>query len=111
MFSKAGKLPYRCISDYVRPKGELDYVSFFAVTAGRHVRAAANRFKEEGDYLKAMRYKRLLLSWSKGSPNGRTRLSATAGASLMHPTSRWNSVSGEIPRAALFLRIPGLSES
>ncbi|KUL17298.1 MULTISPECIES: methionine synthase [Bacillus] len=66
VFPRQEKLPYRCISDYVRPKGELDYVSFFAVTAGRHVRAAANRFKEEGDYLKSHAVQALALELAEG---------------------------------------------
>jgi 5-methyltetrahydrofolate--homocysteine methyltransferase len=52
-FPRQSAMPYRCISDYVRPKGTIDYVSFFAVTAGKKVRHVAQEFKAQGDYLKS----------------------------------------------------------
>lgn len=92
VFPRQEKLPYRCISDYVRPKGELDYVSFFAVTAGRHVRAAANRFKEEGDYLKSHAVQALALELAEGLAERTHQVIRDRWGFLMHPTSRWNSV-------------------
>ncbi|HKA62986.1 MAG TPA: methionine synthase [Methylomirabilota bacterium] len=44
-----------CLSDYVRERGsgETDYVALFAVTCGAGVRALAERWKEEGQYLRS----------------------------------------------------------
>jgi 5-methyltetrahydrofolate--homocysteine methyltransferase len=68
-FPRQSKLPHRCISDYIRPKDEKkqrDYVSFFAVTAGKKVREIANRFKEQGDYLKSHVVQALALELAEG---------------------------------------------
>jgi len=44
-----------CLADYVRDaaSGEPDYVALFAVTCGAGVRQLANRWKEEGEYLRS----------------------------------------------------------
>ena len=44
-----------CLSDYVREQGsgEKDYVALFAVTCGAGVRDLAERWKEEGHYLRS----------------------------------------------------------
>jgi 5-methyltetrahydrofolate--homocysteine methyltransferase len=44
-----------CLSDYVRDvaSGEPDYVAMFAVTCGAGVRELAERWKEEGEYLRS----------------------------------------------------------
>jgi 5-methyltetrahydrofolate--homocysteine methyltransferase len=44
-----------CLSDYVRAaaSGEPDYVALFAVTCGAGVRQLAERWKEEGEYLRS----------------------------------------------------------
>jgi 5-methyltetrahydrofolate--homocysteine methyltransferase len=44
-----------CLADYVREtgSGEADYVALFAVTCGAGIRALAERFKEEGQYLRS----------------------------------------------------------
>jgi len=44
-----------CLSDYVRDaaSGEPDYVALFAVTCGAGVRQLAERWKEEGEYLRS----------------------------------------------------------
>jgi 5-methyltetrahydrofolate--homocysteine methyltransferase len=44
-----------CLSDYVREQGngETDYVALFAVTCGQGVRRLAERWKEEGQYLRS----------------------------------------------------------
>lgn len=65
-FPRQSALPYRCISDYLRPKGTIDYVSFFAVTAGKHVRKAAQEFKAQGDYLKSHAVQALALELAEG---------------------------------------------
>ncbi|WP_458415323.1 methionine synthase [Schinkia sp. CFF1] len=45
--------PYLCLADYLRSvdSGEMDYVGFLAVTAGKNVRKRAEQFKEEGNFL------------------------------------------------------------
>ncbi|PNB76782.1 hypothetical protein C1X30_31930, partial [Pseudomonas sp. FW305-BF6] len=48
------KEPGLCISDFLNPVGEkMDYVGFFSVTSGPRVRNIAERWKEEGEYLKS----------------------------------------------------------
>jgi 5-methyltetrahydrofolate--homocysteine methyltransferase len=44
-----------CLADYVREQGsgEKDYVALFAVTCGKGVRELAERWKEEGQYLRS----------------------------------------------------------
>lgn len=44
-----------CLSDFVRPveSGEMDYVGFFVVSAGRGIHDLANKWKEEGNYLRS----------------------------------------------------------
>jgi 5-methyltetrahydrofolate--homocysteine methyltransferase len=44
-----------CLADYVRDveSGEPDYVALFAVTCGAGVRQLAERWKEEGEYLRS----------------------------------------------------------
>src|SRR5262245_23445190 len=42
-----------CLADYVRGDGEPDYVALFAVTCGTGVRALAERWKDEGHYLRS----------------------------------------------------------
>ncbi|GAG36625.1 unnamed protein product, partial [marine sediment metagenome] len=45
--------PYRCISDFVRPResGQLDSIALFLVTAGHGVSEKAGEWKDEGRYL------------------------------------------------------------
>ncbi len=45
--------PYRCISDFVRPResGQLDSIALFIVTAGHGVSEKAGEWKDEGRYL------------------------------------------------------------
>ena len=54
-FPRQTKEPYLCLADFVRPisSGEIDYVGFFAVTAGVGVRQLANEWKDQGEYLKS----------------------------------------------------------
>lgn len=67
-FPRQEKLPYRCISDYVRPKQAdgFDYVAMFAVTAGSQIRELAQGFKEQGDYLKSHAVQALALELAEG---------------------------------------------
>lgn len=52
-FPRQHKEPYLCLADYLRSvdSGEMDYVGFLAVTAGKNVRKYAEKFKEEGNFL------------------------------------------------------------
>jgi Methionine synthase I, cobalamin-binding domain len=54
-FPRQKKPPFLCLADYVRPtsSGVMDYVAFFAVTAGTGIREQAQAWKEQGDYLRA----------------------------------------------------------
>ncbi|RIV21905.1 methionine synthase [Alicyclobacillaceae bacterium I2511] len=54
-FPRMCKTPYLCLADYLRPveSGVVDYVAFFAVTAGRGIRELAERWKVNGDYLRS----------------------------------------------------------
>jgi 5-methyltetrahydrofolate--homocysteine methyltransferase len=67
-FPRQEKLPYRCISDYVRPKQEdgFDYVAMFACTAGSQIRELARGFKEQGDFLKSHAVQALALELAEG---------------------------------------------
>ncbi len=52
-FPRQQKEPYLCLADYIRSvnSGEMDYVGFLAVTAGKNVRKYSEKFKGEGDFL------------------------------------------------------------
>ncbi|MFC0271411.1 methionine synthase [Metabacillus herbersteinensis] len=65
-FPRQSTFPYRCLSDYARPKGTVDYVAFFAVTAGKHVRKIAQEYKAQGDYLKSHAVQALALELAEG---------------------------------------------
>ena len=63
-----------CLADYVLPAG--DHVALFVVTAGDGVRDVAERFKNEGEYLKSHAYAALALE------------TAEAAAELLHQRLR-----------------------
>ncbi|OIJ14836.1 methionine synthase [Anaerobacillus alkalilacustris] len=54
-FPRQKKEPYLCLADFLKPvsSGEIDYVGFFAVTAGVGVRQLSTEWKEKGDYLRS----------------------------------------------------------
>ena len=54
-FPRQSREPYLCLADFLRSteSSTLDYVAFFAVTAGIGVRELAEKWKEEGDYLRS----------------------------------------------------------
>lgn len=54
-FPRQEKPSYLCLSDFLRPveSGVMDYVAFFSVTAGKGVREVAEKWKQEGDYLRS----------------------------------------------------------
>ncbi|QNK55234.1 methionine synthase [Paenibacillus sp. PAMC21692] len=47
--------PFLCLSDFLKSaeSGVMDYVGFLVVTAGEGIRDLANRWKDEGDYLRS----------------------------------------------------------
>src|SRR5262249_57574156 len=52
-----------CLADYVRDQGsgEKDYVALFAVTCGVGVRERAERWKDEGQYLRSHAFQALAI--------------------------------------------------
>jgi len=54
-FPRQPQEPYLCLADFLRPveSGEMDYVGFLAVTAGKGIREQAQVWKEKGDYLRS----------------------------------------------------------
>ncbi|MEH6888348.1 methionine synthase [Bacillus sp. JJ864] len=66
-FPRQGKAPHRTLGDYLRPVGdEMDYVAFLAVTVGKGVRAVAEKWKEQGDYLRSHAIQSLTLELAEG---------------------------------------------
>ncbi|WP_128896802.1 methionine synthase [Longirhabdus pacifica] len=54
-FPRQEKEPYLCLADFIKSvdSGIMDYVGFIVVTAGEGIRDLAQRWKEEGDYLRS----------------------------------------------------------
>ena len=54
-FPRQAKEPNLCLADYVKAKqsGELDYLCFFAVSAGKGIRELSAKYKEEGRFLES----------------------------------------------------------
>ncbi|MBL0387400.1 methionine synthase [Tumebacillus sp. ITR2] len=52
-FPRQPKDLHLCLSDFIRPveSGEMDYVGFFVVTAGRGIHELASQWKDAGQYL------------------------------------------------------------
>ncbi|WMJ17634.1 methionine synthase [Geobacillus proteiniphilus] len=67
-FPRQPRAPYLCLADYLKSKesGEMDYVGLFAVTAGHGVRELAQRWKEEGEFLKSHAIQALALEIAEG---------------------------------------------
>ncbi|MDQ0339979.1 5-methyltetrahydrofolate--homocysteine methyltransferase [Caldalkalibacillus uzonensis] len=67
-FPRQAKAPYLCLADYLKPvdSGEVDYVGFFAVTAGKGIREQALKLKEKGDYLRSHALQALALELAEG---------------------------------------------
>ncbi|QHT45257.1 methionine synthase [Bacillus sp. SB49] len=67
-FPRQEKAPYLCLADYLRPvsSGEMDYVGFFAVTAGKGIRKRAAALKDEGKYLESHAVQALALETAEG---------------------------------------------
>ena len=66
-FPRQRATPRRSLADWVRPLGDgIDSVAFFAVTAGPGVRELAERWKQDGDYLKSHAIQALALETAEG---------------------------------------------
>jgi 5-methyltetrahydrofolate--homocysteine methyltransferase len=67
-FPRQTKEPYLCIADYLRSKdsGEMDYVGFFSVTAGKGIRELAADMKEQGRFLESHALQALALETAEG---------------------------------------------
>ncbi|WP_173917392.1 methionine synthase [Halobacillus sp. Marseille-Q1614] len=67
-FPRQNRSPYLCLADYLRSvaSGEMDYVGFFSVTAGKGIREQAVKLKEEGEYLKSHALQALALETAEG---------------------------------------------
>lgn len=67
-FPRQTTSPYLCLADFVKPvsSGEMDYAGFFVVTAGRGIRKWADKWKEEGDFLKSHAIQALALETAEG---------------------------------------------
>ncbi|WP_404328840.1 methionine synthase [Mesobacillus maritimus] len=60
--------PGLCLADFLRPVGdsEMDYVGFFAVTAGKGIREIADKLKNEGRFLESHALQALALETAEG---------------------------------------------
>lgn len=67
-FPRQQKEPFLCLADYLRSEssGEMDYVGFFAVTAGRGIRERSLELKNKGDYLESHALQALALETAEG---------------------------------------------
>ncbi|KON88423.1 methionine synthase [Sporosarcina globispora] len=60
--------PFLCLADFLKSKesGQMDYVAFFTVTAGKGIRGIADRLKEEGRFLESHALQSLALESAEG---------------------------------------------
>ncbi len=67
-FPRQNQNDHLCLADYLRPagSGEMDYVGFFAVTAGRQIREWAALLKGEGKFLESHAIQALALETAEG---------------------------------------------
>lgn len=66
-FPRQSKEPYLCLADFLRSvkSSTIDYVAFFAVTAGVGVREIADKWKEQGDYLRSHMFQAIALEMAE----------------------------------------------
>lgn len=64
-FPRQQTSPYLCLSDYLH-ENKLDYVGFFAVTAGKGIKKEANRLKSAGRFLESHALQALALETAEG---------------------------------------------
>ncbi|MDM5225544.1 methionine synthase [Cytobacillus sp. NJ13] len=60
--------PFLCLADFLKSKesGQMDYVSFFTVTAGKGIRGIADSLKAEGRFLESHALQSLALETAEG---------------------------------------------
>ena len=67
-FPRQDSNPNLCLADFLKPvsSGQMDYVSFFAVTAGKGIRQVADKLKNEGRFLENHALQALALETAEG---------------------------------------------
>ncbi len=67
-FPRQDSDPHLCLADFLKPvsSGQMDYVSFFAVTAGKGIRQVAEKLKDEGRFLENHALQALALETAEG---------------------------------------------
>ncbi|YCI74984.1 methionine synthase [Bacillus sp. R1-10] len=67
-FPRQDTNPHLCLADFAKPisSGQMDYVGFFLVTAGKGIRKWAEKLKLEGDFLKNHALQSLALETAEG---------------------------------------------
>lgn len=67
-FPRQETSPNLCLADFLKPvsSGVMDYAGFFVVSAGKHVRKYAEKWKAEGDFLKSHAIQSLALETAEG---------------------------------------------
>jgi 5-methyltetrahydrofolate--homocysteine methyltransferase len=67
-FPRQDKGSYLCLADFLKPvdSGEMDYVGFFAVTAGNGIREKAEELKQQGRFLESHALSALALETAEG---------------------------------------------
>ncbi|WP_042461066.1 methionine synthase [Neobacillus dielmonensis] len=67
-FPRQESEPNLCLADYLKSvdSGEMDYVGFFTVTAGRGIREQADEFKRQGRFLESHALQALALESAEG---------------------------------------------
>jgi len=67
-FPRQESEPFLCLADYLKSvdSGEMDYVSFFAVTAGKGIRQIADHLKNDGKFLESHALQALALETAEG---------------------------------------------
>ncbi|MCM3244059.1 methionine synthase [Cytobacillus oceanisediminis] len=67
-FPRQESEPFLCLADFLKSKesGQMDYVSFFTVTAGKGIRGIADSLKAEGRFLESHALQSLALETAEG---------------------------------------------
>lgn len=67
-FPRQSTAPFLCLADFLKPvsSGEMDYVGFFVVTAGKGIRPLSDQYKEQGEFLKSHAIQSIALETAEG---------------------------------------------
>ncbi|MGM9926851.1 MAG: methionine synthase [Bacillus sp. (in: firmicutes)] len=67
-FPRQSEAPFLCLADFLKPvsSGEMDYVGFFVVTAGKGIRQLSDQWKEQGEFLKSHAVQSIALETAEG---------------------------------------------